>query len=148
MSRFSCIGTVSDTSEDEVQRKSEVLRAAMTWDLMGRKLVEAAAHGNIVVCRQVLQDEKMKRESCLPPKIMSPSTYTAAVASASSTVLSPPAEPDPPKLINFMSEGHCPLQAAAQNGHAKVCEMLIVDYGADIEFEVCIHTSCLARNNI
>lgn len=40
------------------------------------------------------------------------------------------------RLINYVSSGHTSLQAAAQNGHVDVCQVLIGEFGADVEFQV------------
>ncbi|XP_050439375.1 E3 ubiquitin-protein ligase mib1 [Adelges cooleyi] len=38
-------------------------------------------------------------------------------------------------LVNYVYNGHCALQAAAQNGHVQLCRMLVAEYGANVEFE-------------
>ncbi|XP_050526608.1 E3 ubiquitin-protein ligase MIB1-like [Daktulosphaira vitifoliae] len=38
-------------------------------------------------------------------------------------------------LVDYVYNGHCALQAAAQNGHVRLCKMLIAEYGANVEFE-------------
>lgn len=107
---------------------------------MGRDLVTSAANGDVQNCRVILEREKSIQTNYVNEdpsnKSMSPSyVLTPRLAALCwNDTRSPPAE----ELIltNFVSSGHTPLQAAAQNGHVDVCRLLIGEYNANVEFEV------------
>lgn len=106
----------------------------------------SAANGDVSNCALILERERLK-QSQQPAKPISTSKYVHtprfATMNQSYTLRtqSPPIYNDM-ILTNFVSSGHTALQAAAQNGHVDVCNLLIGEFGADVEFEVLKVISC------
>lgn len=119
---------------DDVVHVSAV-QDALDWQRLGRELVQSAAHGNVLVCRRILAEEKTRRDAAASSQTKSIFGQPVTMFNATGEIL-PPNEGPPAVFTNFMCEGHCALQAAAQNGHVDVCKLLVGEYAADIEFEV------------
>lgn len=100
----------------------------------------SAANGNVQNCRKILEKERQEiiREMNDPNR-ETPMTLSYSLTprlAALCANYSPPPTPEELILTNFVSSGHTPLQAAAQNGHVNVCQVLIGEFNADVEFEV------------
>lgn len=110
---------------------------------MGRELVTSAANGDVESCRQILErdqinkaneaNQELTEDSATASYAMAP--RPAALGRNQTRLLTG----DEILLTNFVSSGHTPLQAAAQNGHVNVCRMLIAEFNSDVEFQVPDH---------
>lgn len=116
------------------------LRLARERETMGRDLVTSAANGDVQNCRIILEREKLihanqinedSSDKAIPPNYVLTPRLAALGWNYTHT-------PSAEELIltNFVSSGHTPLQAAAQNGHVDVCRLLIGEYNANVEFQV------------
>lgn len=126
---------IQDETLDDKQ-----LRLLREREALGRELVMSAANGDVQNCRRVLEKERQRSlvvKKLLPPE--GPMTLSYALTprlAALSSNYSPPPTEDEKIFTNFVSSGHTPLQAAAQNGHINVCRVLIGEFGANVEFQV------------
>lgn len=107
---------------------------------MGRDLVTSAANGDVQNCRMILEREKLiqtnqANENPSDKAISSNYVLTPRLAALGWNYTNTPTAEEL-ILTNFVSSGHTPLQAAAQNGHVDVCRLLIGEYNANVEFQV------------
>jgi len=102
--------------------------------------VTSAANGDVENCRLILEKERQEiiREMNDPNR-ETPMTLSYVLTPRQASLCSnysPPPTAEEQILTNFVSSGHTSLQAAAQNGHVNVCQVLIGEFNADVEFQV------------
>lgn len=124
-------------TEEETQNDRRRVRSR---ELIGRELVTSAANGDVQNCRKILERERQEiiREMNDPNRVppMTLSYVLTPRQAALCANYSPPPTAEELILTNFVSSGHTSLQAAAQNGHVNVCQVLIGEFNADVEFQV------------
>ncbi|CAH1731639.1 E3 ubiquitin-protein ligase mind-bomb-like isoform X1 [Aphis gossypii] len=126
----------SDGTQIETQSDRRRIRSR---EIIGRELVTSAANGDVQNCRKILEKEKQEiiREMNDPNR-ETPMTLSYALTprlAALCANYTPPPTAEELILTNFVSSGHTSLQAAAQNGHVHVCQVLIGEFNADVEFQ-------------
>ncbi|KAE9543487.1 hypothetical protein AGLY_002287 [Aphis glycines] len=126
----------SDGTQIETQSDRRRIRSR---EVIGRELVTSAANGDVQNCRKILEKEKQEiiREMNDPNR-ETPMTLSYALTprlAALCANYTPPPTAEELILTNFVSSGHTSLQAAAQNGHVHVCQVLIGEFNADVEFQ-------------
>lgn len=96
----------------------------------------SAANGDVQNVRLILEKEKLIKANHETTQNSSRDVFTQRkLPEFTQNNMRPPTDEEM-RLINYVSSGHTSLQAAAQNGHVDVCQVLIGEFGADVEFQV------------
>lgn len=119
----------------EESPNDQKLRIAREREIIGRELVTSAANGDVQNVRLILEKEKLIKASQEVPQNSRLVFTQRKLPELTQNNMRPPTDEEM-RLINFVSSGHTSLQAAAQNGHVDVCQVLIGEFGADVEFQV------------